>query len=97
MVTCDSVETGTSRLGDGVRMVVCGATVRDVNDRVTTGDSALSLSTARMANVWKFVVSTYCPGGASGSGGLVAGSVSVTWWSRVVVHAVSPCTGGSME
>src|SRR5437868_6707885 len=90
-----SVPTGIWRLGDGFVIVVEGATVRAVNERVTTGDSAPWLSTARTAKVCVPDDHTSCPTGANGPGGVSAGTVSVSWCSTVLDHSVSPWTGGS--
>src|SRR5689334_11066909 len=96
MVTWLSVPIGTWLLGDGERMVVCGATVLAVNERETTGDMPPELSTARMTNVCALVEMMYCPMGDSGLGGISAGRVSVSACSVVVVQVVSGVSGGSM-
>src|SRR5262245_64097914 len=93
--TWGSVETASWRFGDGDWITVSGATVVAVNERVTTGDRPPTLSTARMTNVCASFATMRMPAGDRGSGGVVAGSVSVSSCSTVAVHVVSPSTGGS--
>ena len=90
------VLTGCWRLGRGVLIVVEGATVNDVNERLTGAERAPSLSTARTTNVWYSLEGTIWPAGGNGlSRGSRDGYRRVTSLEVVLTHAVSPPAGGS--
>src|SRR5688572_4343767 len=95
MVTEGRVDVGCCRLGTGAVMNASGDTVREVNERVTTGEVSPAPSTARSTNVCASREYATVPAGGTGFPGEVEGTVSVSVNAFVAVHAVSASGSGS--